>query len=105
MSATDALKRGFGTRGAIRAVEPDPEGVSTAEGQRPSVIRCAYRPEGSDFYCWKYGVWYNLMDCCNRHDERTYSGCADCGQGRGNLRQNLNRYRTLREKPRSAHGP
>jgi hypothetical protein len=85
----------------MRAVEP--QGEARPSGHRPlEFIRCSFRPAGADFYCWKYGVWYNLMDCCYRHDERTYEGCADCGQGRSNLRQNLDRYQAVVQRPRTA---
>ena len=103
MSATDPLKRKPADRGAMRAVEP--QGEDRPSRRRPlEFIRCAFRPVGADFYCWKYGVWYNLMDCCYRHDERTYEGCADCGQGRSNLRQNLDRYQAVVQRPRTARG-
>ena len=58
------------------------------------MLRCDYRPPNTEFYCWKYGVWYNLMDCCDRHVRRTFPGCAGCGQGESNLRQNRLRYYT-----------
>lgn len=100
MSATDPLRKGPGRRGAMRAVEPAPEGVGTDGARRPlEIIRCTYRPPDADFYCWKYGVWYNLMDCCDRHHDETYDGCADCGQGRSNLKQNLGRFQA-RRRPR-----
>jgi hypothetical protein len=44
------------------------------------------------------------MDCCLRHDERTYEGCGDCGQGRNNLRANQERYR-LSQRRQSNFGP
>lgn len=95
MSATGSTKRVPGARGGIRAVDPpEPDGLPAR--REPSVLRCAYRPGDADFYCWKYGVWYNLLDCCYRFDERTYEGCAGCGQGRLNLRQNHERYRMAR---------
>jgi hypothetical protein len=85
----------------MRAVEPISEAAPAGARRALEVMRCSYRPPGADFYCWKYGVWYNLMDCCYRHDKRTYEGCADCGQGRGNLRQNLGRYQTSSLRPRT----
>jgi len=104
MSATDPLKRKMSIRGAMRAVEPLDEAGPDRSRRPIEVIRCAYRPPNADFYCWKYGVWYNLMDCCYRHDERTYEGCADCGQGRSNLRQNIDQYRTFMPRPRTTRG-
>jgi hypothetical protein len=39
-----------------------------------------------DFYCWKFQIWYPSEDCIHRHANRTYPACADCFQGRMNLR-------------------
>ena len=96
MSATDPLKRYLAQRLRFRAIP----GVGAASeacvapepSARTEVPRSSYRPPNTDFYCWKYGVWYNLMDCCYRHTRQSYSGCADCGQGRNNLRQNKDRF-------------
>ena len=105
MSSSNIVHRGQGSRGAIRAVEPLQSDAPERPGDPIESIRCAFRPAGADFYCWKYGVWYNLMDCCYRHEKRTFDGCADCGQGRGNLKQNIDRYRVLFLKPRPSHSP
>ena len=104
MSATDPLSRRGTLRGAMRAVEPLSEDAPTRARRALEFIRCSFRPQGADFYCWKYGVWYNLMDCCYRHDKRTYEGCADCGQGRSNLKQNAGRYQTSSLRPRTTRG-
>ncbi|HZM71468.1 MAG TPA: hypothetical protein VFB95_14005 [Candidatus Cryosericum sp.] len=104
MSATDPLSRRGSLRGAMRAVEPLSESGPERARRAHEFIRCSYKPAGADFYCWKYGVWYNLMDCCYRHDYRTYEGCGDCGQGRSNLRQNLDRYQTSSLRPRTTRG-
>ncbi|HYV84531.1 MAG TPA: hypothetical protein VFB49_01335 [Patescibacteria group bacterium] len=103
MSANDPLRKP-GPRGVVRS----PGGNDDSGSGRPpalEVIRCNYRPSDADFYCWKFGVWYNVMDCCYRHDQRTFEGCIDCGQGRGNLRQNLDRYRARRPGRGSIWGP
>jgi hypothetical protein len=96
MGATDPLKNALTLRMGFRTVEPmEPAQQSAGTGRaepRLEPLRCRYRPQEADFYCWKYGVWYGLMDCCYRHDRKTYPGCADCGQGRNNLRQNRRRY-------------
>ena len=95
MSATDPLKRRQADRGAMRAVEPQ-SGERPARRRRPlEFLRCTFRPAGADFYCWKYGVWYNLMDCCYRHFNKTYSGCDGCGQGASNLKANKDRYHSI----------
>ena len=105
MGAADPLKRAPGRRLRFRTVDPATapprEGQPVDEVARIEFLRCNYRPADADFYCWKYGVWYNLMDCCYRHDRKTYPGCAGCGQGSNNLRQNRQRYRDLRPNPGS----
>ncbi|MFQ5876978.1 MAG: hypothetical protein ACE5JH_04710 [Acidobacteriota bacterium] len=89
MRATDPLKACLAAR-RFRAVGPGGLCASGGNGHRPptgsAVLKCSYRPPDADFYCWKYGVWYNTLDCCYRHVYRTYSGCAGCGQGAGNVR-------------------
>jgi hypothetical protein len=94
MSVIDPDKEPAAARG-MRVVEAPPADPASAEhDRRPiEILRCSYRPAGADFYCWKYGVWYNLMDCCSRHQQNTYEGCGDCGQGRNNLKANIERYR------------
>jgi hypothetical protein len=97
MSAADPLKQG--QRRLFRTLAPPetpPGGTASASRRRASGLKCSYRAPGSDFYCWKYGVWYNLMDCCFRHAFRTYSGCSGCGQGRMNLRQHFDRFTSAR---------
>ncbi len=99
MSAIDPLRRGLGRR--FRTVDPtDREGVGALDLRRPprtESLKCSYRPPDANFFCWKYGVWYNLMDCCYRHERRTFSGCATCGQGARNLKVHQGRY--LAERP------
>ncbi len=99
MSAVDPLKKGLGRQRfrTIDRVDPSgEEGSACHPARRTVVLKCAYRPPDADFYCWRYGVWYNLMDCCYRHARRTFPGCAGCGQGRHNLKANLERYVTQR---------
>lgn len=100
MSAVDPLRAAQERRRRLRAVTPA-EGAanppeSAADRGLPAVLKCAYRPSDANFFCWKYGVWYNVMDCCYRHNHRTYTGCSTCTQGAGNLRANQERYRTTR---------
>lgn len=100
MAATDPLKRALIQRLRFRSI--DPAGATNGDEKagdgvpRAAFLRSTYRPPDADFYCWKYGVWYNLMDCCHRHQRKTYPGCAGCGQGQGNLRQNRDQYFYLR---------
>jgi hypothetical protein len=97
MSAADALKRQQRQRfRTIDSLDAAPAEATADEARRASSLKCSYRPPGADFYCWKYGVWYNLLDCCFRHAFRTYSGCAGCGQGRMNLKQHHVRFTSAR---------
>ena len=48
-------------------------------------------PEGTrgpldDFFCHKYQVWYQSVDCVYRQRNETYTGCVDCFQGHLNAR-------------------
>ena len=100
MSASEPARR----QGQLRTVDARdaragagaPDAASRAE-----MMKCSYRPADADFYCWKYGVWYNVMDCCYRHDQKTFEGCADCGQGERNLKVHWARYSALRLRRRS----
>lgn len=71
-------------KGQLRKIEPV-ESDETGRRRR-EVIKCNYRPADANFFCWKYGVWYNLMDCCYRHFRKTFDGCTGCGQGASNLK-------------------
>ena len=97
MSAIDPLRRGHGVRLLRQVGSPDRLEDEDRPGgpARDENLRCRYRPPDADFYCWKYGVWYNLMDCCYRHERRTYPGCAVCGQGASNLKVHRDRYLLL----------
>ncbi len=95
MSAPDPLKRAH-NRSRLRTIEPPAEGEAPHRRRRRTGFKSTFRPADANFFCWKYGVWYNLMDCCYRHDHRTYEGCAPCGQGEGNLRANADLYRRMR---------
>jgi hypothetical protein len=97
MSGADSLKRAPANRGRLRTIEPaGPDGGSPRRPRRLTGIKCTYRPSDADFFCWKYGVWYNLLDCCYRHARRTFSGCGECGQGQSNLKTNRERFRSVR---------
>jgi hypothetical protein len=104
MSAADPLKTTAARRGQFRAVDPlaDESGAARPR-RRGQGEKSTWRPPDANFFCWKYGVWYNLMDCCYRHDHRTYEGCGPCGQGAGNLKANRERYLSVRhlgDRPR-----
>jgi len=46
-----------------------------------------FRAPDDDFFCLRFGVWYNSWDCAYRTRFRTCGGCRDCEQGRFNLRR------------------
>ena|SRR5258705_1466625 len=92
-------------RGQLHTIDPmEPEGNEASDrARRRDILKCNYRPADANFFCWKYGVWYNLMDCCYRHFRKTFSGCTGCGQGANNLKANKGRFLTVRhlgERPR-----
>ncbi len=97
MSANEPLKQSPNRQG-LRALSNDSpdKGQDGRRGNRSTVVKCSYRPPSADFFCWKYGVWYNLEDCCYRHALSTFSGCADCEQGAGNLKAQRRRINALR---------
>jgi len=49
------------------------------------MLKCSHRPPNADFYCWRYKVWYNTLDCAFRTKHRSFEGCARCSQGDFNL--------------------
>ncbi len=51
------------------------------------MLKCSYRPPDADFYCWRFKVWYNTLDCAFRTKHHTYPGCTRCSQGDFNLRE------------------
>lgn len=61
-------------RGAVRTHE-----VTLGSGQP--------READDDFFCLRYAVWYPSFDCAWRTRDRTAPGCADCEQGRFNLKR------------------
>lgn len=97
MSATLPARRG---PRQLRTVEAH-EAPAAEPHSRADAMKCSYRPADADFYCWKYGVWYNVMDCCYRHDRQTFEGCADCGQGARNIKVHRLRYAARRPRRRS----
>ncbi len=56
------------------------------------MLKCSYRPPDADFYCWRFKIWYNTLDCAFRTRYRSFEGCANCNQGDFNLK---NRAREL----------
>jgi len=62
------------------------------------MLKCSYHPPDADFYCWRFKIWYNSLDCAYRTKHRTFQGCTRCSQGDFNLnsrRRDLRVNRTL----------
>lgn len=49
------------------------------------MLKCSYRPADADFYCWRFKIWYNTLDCAYRTRYRSFDGCSHCTQGDFNL--------------------
>ena len=47
----------------------------------------SHRDPDDDFFCLRYRIWYPSLDCAYRTKYRTYGGCANCEQGRFNLKR------------------
>ena len=60
------------------------------------MLKCSHRPSDADFYCWRYKIWYNSLDCAFRTLHRTFEGCATCNQGDFNLKSRRRDLRTTR---------
>ena len=71
---------------------------SARTGRQPEeMLKCSYRPGDADFYCWRFKIWYNTLDCAYRTRFRTFDGCSHCTQGDFNL--------AARRKDLPAKGP
>ena len=64
-----------------------PRGERGARATRmpEEMLKCSYRPADADFYCWRFKIWYNTLDCAYRTRYRTFDGCSRCAQGDFNL--------------------
>ena len=58
--------------------------IDAAGGRVPATDR-------DDFFCVRYAVWYNSVDCAFRTKYDTAPGCRGCEQGRFNLRRHDSR--------------
>jgi hypothetical protein len=66
-------------------VRPRDERGARPGGLPEEMLKCSYRPADADFYCWRFKIWYNTLDCAYRTRYRTFDGCSDCTQGDFNL--------------------
>jgi hypothetical protein len=71
----------------VSRVETDPDDPGTSRPCSGSATRCTVRDPGDDFFCQRYQLWYPSIDCAIRTRYRTSGGCANCDQGRFNLRR------------------
>ncbi len=60
------------------------------------MLKCSYRPPDADFYCWRFKVWYNSLDCAYRTKHSSFEGCAYCSQGDFNLRERARHLKVTR---------
>lgn len=70
-----------------------------AEAATPCDARNAPKDAEDDFFCIRFAVWYPSVDCAYRTRWRTCAACANCDQGRFNLKRHaasLHRLRPLR---------
>ena len=64
----------------------EPEKRSVREPVPEEMLKCSYHPPDADFYCWRFKLWYNSVDCAYRTKHHTFEGCSQCSQGDLNLR-------------------
>ncbi len=62
------------------------EGATQTRSEDVS-LRIPVRDPEDDFFCLRYQVWYASFDCALRTKFQTCEGCADCEQGRFNLKR------------------
>ncbi len=73
----------------VKLVRSNPGTAEKREGPRrvpEDMLKCSYRPQDADFYCWRFKIWYNTLDCAFRTRHHTYEGCSRCSQGDFNLK-------------------
>ena len=47
----------------------------------------AHKEADDDFFCLRFQVWYPSIDCAYRTRWQTCAACANCDQGRFNLKR------------------
>jgi hypothetical protein len=62
------------------------------------------RDPEDDFFCLRFAVWYPSIDCAYRTRWRTAAGCANCDQGRFNLKRHATSLARIRPHPLPADG-
>ena len=67
-----------------------------SEPQSEEMLKCSYRPPDADFYCWRFKLWYNSLDCAFRTKHRSFEGCTRCNQGDFNLKARARDLQALR---------
>jgi len=60
------------------------------------MLKCSFRPPDADFYCWRFKLWYNTLDCAFRTRHHTFEGCEGCNQGSFNLKSRARDLQSLR---------
>jgi len=67
-----------------------------AEAVKPCSAREAPKDAEDDFFCLRFQVWYPSIDCAYRTHWNTCGGCANCDQGRFNLKRHAGSLARLR---------
>jgi len=62
-------------------LEPDDAPETTPDRS----VRAAQPEPGDDFFCLRFGLWYDSYDCAFRTRFDTCPACRRCSQGRFNL--------------------
>jgi len=70
----------------VRSNRPPEEKGGRSGAVSEEMLKCSYRPPDADFYCWRFKLWYNTLDCAFRTRHRSFDGCARCTQGDFNLK-------------------
>jgi hypothetical protein len=78
--------------------ETDPDDDDDDATSCQPTARCSYRESGDDFFCQRYQLWYPSIDCAIRTRYRTSGGCANCDQGRFNLKRHASALARLNGK-------
>jgi hypothetical protein len=82
----------------VSRLEPEPPATDDDDDGPSSTARCTLRDSGDDFFCQRYQLWYPSIDCAIRTRYRTSGGCANCDQGRFNLKRHASTLHRLHDK-------
>ena len=75
-----------------------------AEAVPPCSADELHKDAEDDFFCLRFRVWYPSIDCAYRTRFTTCPACANCDQGRFNLKRHRATLARLRPKQPPAAG-